>query len=305
MKALIVDDNPSVIAILAEILKIDGHEVYTAATWDDAKRELEIKKPDIMFLDSIVNQVSMISFVDELDENINTRIVLILNGKEQVPRDTVLIVRSIKKPFNSTEVLEAVKFVGGGCVECSREVKKKKSRKFRFWMSSKDGSEPVEKIISEDDVVIGRSYAVFEDVPNKIYELASKFITCAGDILIITSERKKTVENRVTSDNCTVMPLSRTSRSGYTDIKALGTLLFDVMQFIDGSRKPVVIIDDLGQLIVNNDLNTVLTFIHQMYTGTEKQFTLGISVKESMLTEKDKSIIMGYMELYKPDDEEV
>ena len=166
MKALIVDDNPSVTAILTEILRIDGHEVFTASNWEDAKRELDLNKPDIMFLDSIINQKSTIPLVDELDESIGTKIVLILNGKEQVPRDTSLIVHSIKKPFNSTAVLESMGYVGVGT--SSKSSGEKKTRWFKFLMRSKDGSEMVEKYVSDNPIKFGESYIVYEDAPDVI-----------------------------------------------------------------------------------------------------------------------------------------
>lgn len=303
MKALIVDDNPSVVAILTEILKIDGHEVFTASNWDDAKRELDLRKPDIMFLDSIVDQKSMMSFVDELDESINTRIVLILNGREQIPKDTSLIVRSIKKPFNSTEVLEAVNFVGGGCTNVPKPVEKK-TKWYKFLMKSKDGSGSVEKYVSDNPVMHGKSYIVFEDEPEKIYNLATKFGGINGDVLIITGGRKKAIETKVNLDDPSYITLSRTSKEDYVDIKALGTLMFRIMEHIRNNFWPVIIIDDLTQIIDNNDLNSVLTFIYQIYKGASGPVTLAVSVKEALLTEKDKLLLFRYMEEYKPDEEE-
>ena len=305
MKALIVDDNPSVIAILTEILKIDGHEVFQATNWEDAKRALETDRPDIMFLDSIVNQTSTIPFIDELDESINTRIVLILNGREQVPKDTSLIVRSIKKPFNSAEVLEAVKYVGGGCtVQGQAPAEAKRSRKFKFWIFGKDGSASEERTVSDDAVQQGKSYVVFEDVPEKIYELARKFPQQAGDLMIITGERKKVIETKIDDEHCRILQVSRGTRSSYADVRALGTIMAEVMEFINFQPKPVIIIDDLGMLISNNDLNSVITFIYQIYKGASNKFTLAVSVKESLLTEKDKLLLHRYMETYKPDEEE-
>ncbi|MGN1044713.1 MAG: hypothetical protein ACI4Q9_02000, partial [Candidatus Methanomethylophilaceae archaeon] len=66
----------------------------------------------------------------------------------------------------------------------------------------------------------------------------------------------------------------------------------------------VIIIDDLGLLISNNDLNSVITFIYQIYKGAGNKFTLAVSVKESILTEKDKLLLHRYMETYKPDEDE-
>ena len=303
MKALIVDDNPSVTAILTEILRIDGHEVFTASNWEDAKRELDLRKPDIMFLDSIVNQKSTIPLVDELDDSIGTKIVLILNGKEQVPRDTSLIIHSIKKPFNSTAVLESMGYVGVG-TSVTRAPAEKKTRWFKFLMKSKDGSEMVEKFVSENPIKFGDSYIVYEDSPDAIYEVANNINSNLGELLVITSSRKKIVESRIEAINPTIVTLSRTSREDYIDIRALGTLMGRIMEHIEEKTWPTIVIDDLSQIIINNDLNSVLTMIHQIYAATDCALSIAVSVKESLLTEKDKHLLQRHMKLYKPDEQE-
>ena len=303
MKALIVDDNPSIVAILTEILRIDGHEVFTADNWESAKRELDLRKPDIMFLDSIVNHKSTIPLVDELDESIGTKIVLILNGKEQVPKDNVLIVRSIKKPFNSTAVLEAMTFVGDGCTT-NKAPAEKKTRWFKFLMRSKDGSEMVERYVSDNPIKHGNSYIVYEDTPNDIYDLVNKFKGNPGELLIISSSRRKNVETRIVIDDAEYITLARTSKEDYIDVRALGTIMAKIMEHIQRKHWPVIIIDDLSQIIMNNDLNSVLTLIYQIYAAAEGPVTIAVSVKESLLTEKDKLLLDRYMEIYKPDDQE-
>jgi len=48
---LVVDDEPHVVKMLDFKLKILGHEVITARDGDEALREVETKKPDLVLLD--------------------------------------------------------------------------------------------------------------------------------------------------------------------------------------------------------------------------------------------------------------
>ena len=283
--------------------------MFSASDWDDAKHELEVRKPDIMFLDSIVKQRSTIALVDELDESINTKIVLILNGKEQIPKDTVLIVHTIKKPFNSAEVLAAVKIVTDGPSAPKKEAEKK-TRWFKFLMRSKDGDGMVEKMVSDNPVRLGNSYIVYEDEPDRIYEIANSFNRTErdeadkGDLLVISCSAKKLIESKIQVKSAKYILLSRNTREEYLNIASLGTLMHRILHHIETECTPVIIIDDLTQIIRKNGLNSVLTMIYQLYASFDRPAVIAVSVMESLLTEKDKGLLTRYMEVYRTYEEE-
>ena len=122
--------------------------------------------------------------------------------------------------------------------------------------------------------------------------------------MIITSGRKKVVESRIEAINPTIVTLSRTSKEDYIDIRALGTLMGRIMAHIEDKTWPTIVIDDLSQIIANNDLNSVLTMIYQIYAAADCSLSIAVSVKESLLTEKDKHLLQKHMKLYKPDEQE-
>ena len=194
-------------------------------------------------------------------------------------------------------------YVGVG-TSVTRAPAEKKTRWFKFLMKSKDGSEMVEKFVSENPIKFGDSYIVYEDSPDAIYDVANNINSNLGELLVITSGRKKIVESRIEAINPTIVTLSRTSREDYIDIRALGTLMGRIMEHIEEKTWPTIVIDDLSQIIINNDLNSVLTMIHQIYAATDCALSIAVSVKESLLTEKDKHLLQRHMKLYKPDEQE-
>lgn len=342
MRVLIVEDNPSVTAILTEILNINGHDVQSSLDWEGVKDLLKENTFDIMFLDSIVNLKSTIPLIEELDLGDEMKIVLILNGKEQLPRDSPLIVRSIRKPFNSSEVLDAVKFVEDGCInKPSAPVDDKKPKWFRFFMPSRDGKGLMEKRVSTNPITRGKSYVVYESEPDKIYDLVNRYGD-VGDFLIITWGRRKAVESKVSLDDAEYIILSNLTKGEYVDITSLGTLMSKIMAHISHSHLPVIVIDNLGKIIDSNGLNSVLSFIYQIYRGVDnpdvmkgyergpaiggltgesspdpvggntnqqsnnikKTVSLAVSVDPTMLTVKDKNLLEKYMEVYVPSNEE-
>lgn len=342
MRVLIVEDNPSVTAILTEILNINGHDVMSSLSWDGVKELLKDNTFDAMFLDSIVNLKSTVPLIDELNLGDGMKIILILNGKEQIPRDSPVIVRSIRKPFNSSEVLDAVKFIEDGCVNKPVvQTEEKKQKWYHFFMPSRDGSGSVEKRVANNPIYRGKSYVVYEPEPDRIYDLVNKFGE-VGDYLIITWGRKKAVESRINIDSAEYIILSNLTKGEYVDITSLGTLMTKIMNHISRNPLPVIVIDNLGKMIESNGPNAILSFIYQIYRGVEnpevmkryrrnptigtsvdghpttsegvvetqqsdsvkKTVSLAISVDYNILTVKDKNLLERYMEVYSSGKEE-
>jgi CheY-like chemotaxis protein len=54
LRVLVVDDDPDVRAIVADMLELDGHEVTVAADGDSALRVLETMEPDVLLTDVVM-----------------------------------------------------------------------------------------------------------------------------------------------------------------------------------------------------------------------------------------------------------
>lgn len=293
MKVLIVDDNVAIREIIAEILTVDGYEIRQAATVEDAYREIEGFRPDITLLDTVVEGKSMIGFVDSLDESSGTKIILLVSGKEQIPKDTPLIIGVVKKPFKSSEILEAVRGQSSLPKEKTETVKKEKFR-IRDLGKSKSVSIPAEV---EGTSAFGKSFVIYEDSPNRIYDLIRDFGGKGYELQIITSDRTKTVADKVNVD-AKYVGITQRPKDGYITYNKLGSIMSEVMKHVAGGHMPAVVFDDLSKLVEVNGLNPVLTMIYQIVTSTQGKCALAISVKETLLTDKDKQLLSKYMERY-------
>lgn len=295
MKVLIVDDNVAIREIIAEILTVDGYEIRQAGTISDAVREIEEFRPEITLLDTIVEGRSTIGFIDSLDESFGTKLILLVNGKEQIPRDTPLIIGSIKKPFKSSDILDAIR--GHGKIPKDKIDPIKKERpKIRFISKTKPVVVPDEP---EGVTKFGKSYVVFEDSPNEIYNLVRFFSSNMCDIKVVTAERKKTIADKINAPSVDFIEISQKPREGCILYNKLGSLMHAVMDFItESTTSPVVVFEDLSKLVEVNGLNPVITMIYQILTSAGKRCTIAISIKETLLTDKDKQLLFKFMEPY-------
>ena len=304
MKVLIVDDNVAIREIIAEILTTDGCEIVHASTIEDAEKAIEDEHPEVTILDSVIGGESTINFATGLPWDCGTRIIFVVGGKESLPKDNPLIVGSIKKPFKSTEILDAVRGQREDVSEPEKKpAPKSKEKKPRFKFLSSFGKHDIPEIPEESDdhlIRFGKSYLVFESEPLEVYTVAQQFIPQGCDIFIITSDRVKTVSDRMGDENIKVLGLSQRAKVGCVEFTRLGTLMAEIMKFINDNIRPVVVIDDLNSIIEANELNLSLTMVYQILSCVEKRFTVVMSVDESRLTDKDKNLLFKYMEQYKP-----
>ena len=137
MKVLIVDDNSAIREIIAEILTVDGCEIRHAADTAAAEKEIEGFRPDVTILDSTIGGRSTLDFANGLDRDCGTKIILIVSGKDSIPRDNPLIIGAIRKPFRSSEILEAVRGQRDDMAQEEQPSSKKDRSRFRFFSFGK------------------------------------------------------------------------------------------------------------------------------------------------------------------------
>lgn len=291
MKVLIVDDNVAIQEIIAEILTVDGYETDLAGSKEEAIEKLSSFKPDVILLDSIVKGESGLSILNEFNEDSDVRVIVLTNTREQLPKDTPFIYGFIQKPFKSSDILEKVR-----SLSTESELKHLKGKKSRFKIFSKAAPE---KPDTDLDLRFGKSYVIFENEPDLVYKVTLSYVSKNCDILVVTSGRIKSVTERFKDVHIDTLGLSPKPRLGYIELSRLGTLMKEVNNFIDSKQRPVVVFDDLEQIIDVNGLNTVLTMIYQIINGgTKKTATLIVSTKEDHLTDKDRELLLHDMELY-------
>ena len=103
MRILIVDDEIQVAQLLAESVKGQGHEAIVAVTGSEGLVLLEQKRPDAVFLDLVMPEMSGIEVLRRIREAYQTLPVIVITGHAspgQIDEARRLgITDCIQKPF--------------------------------------------------------------------------------------------------------------------------------------------------------------------------------------------------------------
>ena len=103
MRILIVDDEIRVAQLLAESVKGQGHEAIVAVTGREGLVLLEQKRPDAVFLDLVMPEMSGIEVLRRIREAYQTLPVIVITGHAssgQIDEARQLgITDCIQKPF--------------------------------------------------------------------------------------------------------------------------------------------------------------------------------------------------------------
>nr|MBA2689570.1 response regulator [Burkholderiales bacterium] len=75
--ALIVDDDPNACTLLAEVVRAEGLTIATAGTLQEARRQMAIRRPDIVLLDLNLPDGSGMELFQDVEAKSATEIVLI------------------------------------------------------------------------------------------------------------------------------------------------------------------------------------------------------------------------------------
>lgn len=314
MKVAIVDDNIAIQEILKDILMDNGHIVNISGTIEEAVQNIPQFRPDVILLDSVVNEedgLQVLTRIHEDDPTVCLDTVLVKGLNEEAPKDNIHILAVVNKPFKTADIPNALGIVSARKESLKADAERKTSRNTGFLAklkrSTKVEKEPEPQHLSVDDTSIvaqyiasdaplyGRSYVFFEDEPNKIYEFARIFNPDDYSILIISSYNPKVVKQRFGSDLVDVTTLSSTGRSRSMDINALGTLTVFINDYISENDKPIVLIDDCNDIVDSNDLNQALVFLHQLVDRKpgEKLVTFAVSISKNGMNTKDINILLG------------
>ena len=115
---LIVDDSQELVDLCKEILEMNGYQVYTASSGQEALAVLDvIDKPDLILLDMMMDDLTGPEFLKTLESKridiVQDVPVVFLTGMDEVPLDKA--VGYIRKPFEIYSFLSSVnRFIEGG-----------------------------------------------------------------------------------------------------------------------------------------------------------------------------------------------
>lgn len=305
LNVLVVNDNPAISTILEQVLDDDGHRPICAETLEEAEALVESSKLDVIILDEAVKGEDSMKLVDSIDKDSDIKVVVLTNGKKPLPKDKPMIVDVIRKPYKSTEITIALRKISGKGTPIPMMAPEMTASRKRIRFGAKPQAEPVAPKIEEGYIILfGKSYIVYEDLPKDVYLVTRQFIPQGGDIFVLSFGRSKMIQEQIGDERAKVMCVSAKPKFGSEDAGKLGTIMAEVMTFIDQSVRPVIVIDDLSRIIDINGINLSLMLVMQIFSGASKNFTMVLSVKEGLFTDKDKSLLSRYMEKYNFDLEE-
>lgn len=106
-RILLVDDDPSLLVVLAEQLRYDGYEVTTARDGQEALRRLEAGWPDLILLDLMMPRVDGLAFARQLKAEADLPIIVLsaINTADSKARLLDEVAEDyITKPFHYPEL---------------------------------------------------------------------------------------------------------------------------------------------------------------------------------------------------------
>jgi len=112
---LYVEDKPAHATMVKDWLTDNGFEVNVAGTGEDALKEIEKKKPDLVLLDIILPKISGIEVCRRLKENSNSRNIPVLMlsaaGAKEVKHECEIVGADgfMDKPFGPKELVAKIK----------------------------------------------------------------------------------------------------------------------------------------------------------------------------------------------------
>lgn len=112
MRILIVDDEVNVATLLAESVRLQGHEVTVASTGREALALVEERRPDAVFLDIVMPHLNGIEVLRRIRETDPVLPVIVITGHASGPQleeaRHLGVTDVIEKPFALAHLNRAI-----------------------------------------------------------------------------------------------------------------------------------------------------------------------------------------------------
>ncbi len=118
-RVLVFDDDPLVLELIQIILESEGHEVTLLDTADNAVQRVAEVRPDLVFLDIVMQTRHGMEVLAELREALPDIPVVLLSGAVTQVDDMPAIARGLgaygflEKPFDAQKLVALVNGIGG------------------------------------------------------------------------------------------------------------------------------------------------------------------------------------------------
>lgn len=107
---LVVDDDPSILAMVAEILRLEGYTVDTATNGVEALKAIERERPALIVLDMRMPVLDGWGFAQELKKRGEKIPILLMTAAQNAQRwaEEIGAQGFVAKPFELTDLLSCV-----------------------------------------------------------------------------------------------------------------------------------------------------------------------------------------------------
>jgi len=113
---LVIDDDPDVRAVIAELLTVGGHQVVLAANGDDGIEAQRRRAADIVLLDLFMPEKDGFETIDALAHVFPGLAIIAMSGGARgmdgsrylTTADVLGATRVLPKPFNGARLLEVI-----------------------------------------------------------------------------------------------------------------------------------------------------------------------------------------------------
>lgn len=110
----------------------------------------------------------------------------------------------------------------------------------------------------------GNVYLVEERRPKVSFELFDQELSAGYEGLVVTRDLPKKLISEHGIGDCRMLWLTNLVGDGRINPTAIGILMSQVRNFIEGARNTVVVLDGLDYLITLNTYDRMLQFMHQL-----------------------------------------
>ncbi len=284
------------------ILEKFGIEHKVVATTAAALEEMDTYKPQLVLLDSSVDNGEGMKFITAITpvfEEKETRkerkrklesgpgVLLVHTIYEQAPTDCPFLKSTLVRPFTSEQLTEAIK----GLIP-----KDNKGEVPKLFAVQRTADPELE--LERMNLTYGESYVVFEERPIVIHQVMQVFANAGYDMLLLTHLRAKVAREKYGLDRGAEVFTLRGSTY------PLGTMITAVQDFLKQKRKPLVAIGDLDNIIEHCGVDLTMSAIQQMLLLRKSmgKFTLLTSVDDDLLTDNVRKLLTEMMTEYDKED---
>jgi two-component system alkaline phosphatase synthesis response regulator PhoP len=111
-KILVIDDEPSILNLVAAYLKPEGYEVFTASDGLKGLKAARVYKPDLVVLDLMLPGLDGLELLSQLRRESNVYVILLTAKTEETDKVVGLAIGAddyLTKPFSPRELVARIK----------------------------------------------------------------------------------------------------------------------------------------------------------------------------------------------------